>query len=425
MSHLKLKTHGVSQDASQLQQEVSAAHELLTDKKGPGSEFTGWLHLPHSYDTTELDDIKEAAEEIQSSSQALVVIGVGGSYLGSRAAIEVLGGSFHNQRQERTAVHFAGHNLSSSYHKELLDYLADMDFSVNVISKSGTTIEPALAFRLLRNLLEEKYGKDGAKKRIYATTDASKGALRQLAEQEGYRTFVIPDDIGGRYSVLTPVGLLPMAVAGVDISRVMEGAAQACNDFQQPSLAENMCYRYAALRNLLYREGKTLELMSSYEPSLHYLGEWWKQLFGESEGKDGKGLFPASAVFTTDLHSLGQYIQEGQRCLFQTILHVEKPRHELTLPSDPQDIDGLNYLSGRTMDFVNQQAFQGTLQAHVEGKVPNIVLHLPELTEETFGYLVYFFMKTCAISGYMLGVNPFDQPGVEAYKGNMFRLLGG
>lgn len=424
MSSLTLKTQGFSGDVTQLQQEVSAAHDLLTNKNGPGSEFTGWLNLPQNHDRSEVNAIKEAAKKIQSSSQALVVVGVGGSYIGSRAAIEMLSSSFYNQLPGNTAVYFAGHNLCSDYHNDLLDLLQDIDFSVNVISKSGTTLEPAIAFRLLRQLLENKYGVEGARERIFVTTDAHKGALRELADQKGYQSFVIPDVIGGRYSVLTPVGLLPMAVAGIDISRVMEGAAKAQREYSQPDLQANSCYHYAAIRNFLYREGKAGELFVGYQPSLHSFGEWWKQLFGESEGKDGKGLLPASVSFTTDLHSLGQYIQDGHRLLFATTLWSQHSSREVSVPPSKETLDGLDYLEGKTLHHVNAQAFGGTVQAHVAGGVPNVVLEVPGFDAETFGFVVYFFMKACAISGYLLGVNPFDQPGVETYKKNMFCLLG-
>lgn len=406
-----------------LQPAVNLAHNLLTEKKGPGAEYLGWLELPETA-MTQVAEIRKAAEKIKATSDALVVIGIGGSYLGSRAAIEALGNSFHNLKGN-VKVFFAGHNLSSTYHAELLDVLQDIDFSVNIISKSGTTTEPAIAFRIIKDLLKSKHGKEGARKRIYATTDAKRGALRALAEQEGYATFVIPGDIGGRYSVLTPVGLLPMAAAGLDIEALLKGALQAREDFLNPDLAGNPCYRYAAIRNILYGKGKAVELLVSYEPGLQYFSEWWKQLFGESEGKEGKGIFPASAIFSTDLHSLGQYIQEGTKLLFETVIKVSKPRRQLLIPREPEDLDQLNYLAGKDMDFVNSCAFQGTLKAHTEaGKVPNLALTLPDLTEWTLGYLFYFMEKACALSGYLLGVNPFNQPGVEAYKKNMFALLG-
>lgn len=424
MSRITVDTSGLKNiigehELRQLQPEVSTAHELLMRKTGAGADFTGWLDLPQTA-MAQASRIQEAAEEIKATSDALVVVGIGSSYLGARAAIEALGDSFYNLKGA-TKVFFAGHNLSGTYHADLLDFLEDVDFSVNVISKSGTTTEPAIAFRMLRKLLERKYGREGARKRIYATTDAEKGALRSLAAQEGYRTFVIPGDVGGRYSVLSPVGLLPMAVAGIDIAQVLAGAEKARQELTSP---ENPCYQYAALRNLLLRKGRLVELLVSYEPGLQSFGEWWKQLFGESEGKDGKGIFPASAIFSTDLHSLGQYIQDGSKLLFETVIKVESPRRHLAVPSDQEDLDGLNYLAGRDMQEVNDKAFAGTLLAHGDGGVPNIVLIVPRLDPEAFGGLVYFMEKACAISGYLLGVNPFDQPGVEAYKKNMFALLG-
>ena len=358
----------------------------------------------------------------------LVVIGIGGSYLGARAAIECLGHSFRNNlnKEERKTpeIYFAGNNISSTYLIDLLDVIKDKDVSLNVISKSGTTTEPAIAFRVLKEFLENKYGKDEAAKRIYATTDAKKGALKQVSDEEGYETFVIPDDVGGRFSVLTPVGLLPIAVAGIDIDAIMTGANDARVDFNNSNLEENDCYQYAVVRNILHKKGKDIELLVNYEPSLHYLSEWWKQLYGESEGKDQKGLFPASVDFSTDLHSMGQYVQDGKRILFETVLNVEKPRRVLNLKEEANDLDGLNYLSGKTLDFVNEKAFQGTLLAHTDGQVPNLLINIPTLDEYNFGYLVYFFEKACGISGYLLGVNPFNQPGVEAYKKNMFALLG-
>lgn len=409
-------------DILALQPLVIAAHNQLTEKRGPGSEYLGWLDLPATA-MTQVPEIMQAAERIKATSDALVVIGIGGSYLGSRAAIEALGHSFHNLKGNATKVLFSGHNLSSSYHADLLDVLQDMDFSVNIISKSGTTTEPAIAFRIIKDLLESKYGREEAKKRIYATTDAQRGALRTLAEQEGYTAFAIPGDIGGRYSVFTPVGLLPMAAVGIDIEALLKGAMQAREDFLDPNLARNTCYRYAAVRNLLYRKGKAVELLVSYEPGLQYFCEWWKQLFGESEGKEGKGIFPAAAIFSTDLHSLGQYIQEGTKLLFETVIKVTKPRRELLIPHNAKDFDQLNYLADRGMDFVNDCAYKGTLQAHTQGAIPNLVIQLPDLSAQSLGYLLYFMEKACAISAYMLGVNPFNQPGVEAYKKNMFTLL--
>ncbi|MFQ7523562.1 MAG: glucose-6-phosphate isomerase [Terrisporobacter sp.] len=411
-----------------LQPYVDVAHDMLHNKTGLGNDFLGWVDLPNNYDKEEFARIKKAAEKIKSDSDVLVVIGIGGSYLGARAAIECLGHSFRNNlnKEERKTpeIYFAGNNISSTYLIDLLDVIKDKDVSLNVISKSGTTTEPAIAFRVLKEFLENKYGKDEAAKRIYATTDAKKGALKQVSDEEGYETFVIPDDVGGRFSVLTPVGLLPIAVAGIDIDAIMTGANDARVDFNNSNLEENDCYQYAVVRNILHKKGKDIELLVNYEPSLHYLSEWWKQLYGESEGKDQKGLFPASVDFSTDLHSMGQYVQDGKRILFETVLNVEKQRRVLNLKEEANDLDGLNYLSGKTLDFVNEKAFQGTLLAHTDGQVPNLLINIPTLDEYNFGYLVYFFEKACGISGYLLGVNPFNQPGVEAYKKNMFALLG-
>ncbi|BBW97370.1 glucose-6-phosphate isomerase [Geobacillus icigianus] len=411
-----------------LRDAVKVAHHSLHEKTGVGSDFLGWLDWPVDYDKDEFARIKQAAKTIQSDSDVLLVIGIGGSYLGARAAIEMLHHSFYNalpkEKRQTPQIIFVGNNISSTYMKDVIDFLDGKDFSINVISKSGTTTEPAIAFRIFRKLLEDKYGKEEARRRIYATTDSKRGALRTLADEEGYETFVIPDDIGGRYSVLTAVGLLPIAASGADIDAMMEGAAKARDDFSSSELEENAAYQYAAIRNILYNKGKTIELLVNYEPALHYFAEWWKQLFGESEGKDQKGIYPASADFSTDLHSLGQYIQEGRRDLFETVLKLEEPRHELIIEAEENDLDGLNYLTGKTVDFVNTKAFEGTLLAHTDGGVPNLVITLPKLDEYTFGYLVYFFEKACAMSGYLLGVNPFDQPGVEAYKKNMFALLG-
>jgi glucose-6-phosphate isomerase len=407
---------------------VKVAHHSLHEKTGAGSDFLGWIDLPVDYDKEEFARIQKAAEKIKNDSDILLVIGIGGSYLGARAALEFLQHSFYNalpkDKRQTPQVIFVGNNISSTYMQDLMDLLDGKDFSINVISKSGTTTEPALAFRIFRKLLEEKYGAEEAKKRTYATTDKAKGALKTLAVEEGYESFVIPDDVGGRYSVLTAVGLLPIAVSGADIQTMMNGAAQAREDFSQSELEDNIAYQYAAVRNVLYNKGKTIEMLINYEPSLMYFSEWWKQLFGESEGKDQKGIYPSSANFSTDLHSLGQYVQEGRRDLFETIIKVEKPRHELTIEKEANDLDGLNYLAGQTVDFVNNKAFEGTLLAHTDGGVPNLIVSIPQLDEYTFGYLVYFFEKACAMSGYLLGVNPFDQPGVEAYKVNMFALLG-
>ncbi|HLO11667.1 MAG TPA: glucose-6-phosphate isomerase [Pseudoneobacillus sp.] len=407
---------------------VKVAHHSLHEKTGAGSDFLGWIDLPVEYDKDEFARIQKAAEKIKSDSDVLLVIGIGGSYLGARAAIEMLQHSFYNalskEKRKTPQILFVGNNISSTYMTDLMDLLDGKDFSINVISKSGTTTEPAIAFRIFRKLLEQKYGVEEARKRIYATTDKSRGALKTLASEEGYESFVISDDIGGRYSVLTAVGLLPIAVSGASIEEIMKGAAQARDDLGESELEDNIAYQYAAVRNALYNRGKTIEMLINYEPGLQYFSEWWKQLFGESEGKDQKGIFPASANFSTDLHSLGQYVQEGRRDLFETIIKVENPCHELFLEEESSDLDGLNYLAGKTIDFVNNKAFEGTLLAHTDGGVPNLILSIPKMDEYTFGYLVYFFEKACAMSGYLLGVNPFDQPGVEAYKVNMFALLG-
>lgn len=407
---------------------VKVAHHSLHEKTGAGSDFLGWIDLPVNYDKEEFSRIQKSAEKIKSDSDVLLVVGIGGSYLGARAALEFLQHSFYNalskEKRKTPQIIFIGNNISSSYMTDVMDLLEGKDFSINVISKSGTTTEPAIAFRIFRKLLEEKYGVEEARKRIYATTDKARGALKTLADEEGYESFVIADDVGGRYSVLTAVGLLPIAVSGSDIEAMMKGAAQAMEDFSKSELEENAAYQYAAVRNALYNKGKTIEMLINYEPSLQYFSEWWKQLFGESEGKDQKGIYPSSANFSTDLHSLGQYVQEGRRDLFETIIKVEKPRHEMVIEEADSDLDGLNYLAGKTVDFVNNKAFEGTMLAHTDGGVPNLVLTIPQLDEYTFGYLVYFFEKACAMSGYLLGVNPFDQPGVEAYKVNMFALLG-
>ncbi|ATH92942.1 glucose-6-phosphate isomerase [Bacillus glycinifermentans] len=416
------------QELTYLRDFVKVAHHSIHEKTGAGSDFLGWVNLPTDYDKEEFARIKTSAEKIKNDSDVLLVIGIGGSYLGARAAIEMLNHSFYNVlpkgKRKTPQVIFVGNNISSSYMREVMDLLEDADFSINVISKSGTTTEPAIAFRIFRKLLEEKYGKEEAKRRIYATTDKARGALKTLADEEGYESFIIPDDVGGRYSVLTAVGLLPIAVSGADIDEMMKGAADASKDFASSELEDNQAYQYAAVRNILYNKGKTIEMLINYEPGLQYFAEWWKQLFGESEGKDEKGVYPSSANFSTDLHSLGQYVQEGRRDMFETVLNVEKPRHELTIEKAENDLDGLNYLAGKTVDFVNKKAFQGTMLAHTDGNVPNLIVNVPEMNAYTFGYLVYFFEKACAMSGYLLGVNPFDQPGVEAYKVNMFALLG-
>lgn len=405
-----------------IQKEVQAAAKTLFEKTGKGSEYLGWIDLPKTYDQEEFKRIQKAAKAIRRQADVLVVIGIGGSYLGAKAAIEMLTPAF--QKKRKLEVVFAGHNMSSSYLNELVAYVKDRDFAVNVISKSGTTTEPAIAFRVFKRLLEQKYGIEGARERIYATTDKEKGALRTLALKQGYETFVVPDDVGGRYSVLTAVGLLPIAAAGIDIKELMKGAKDAQRLYRKPSIHENDALLYVAMRNLLYRSNKAIEMLVSYEPALSYFSEWWKQLYGESEGKDHQGLFVASADFSTDLHSLGQYIQDGRRILFETVLRVKQPKSELTIEPEDVDLDGLNYLAGKTVDFVNQKAFEGTLLAHVDGLVPNIVLEIEQLSAYSLGQLIYFFELACGVSGYVLNVNPFDQPGVEAYKKNMFALLG-
>lgn len=410
-------------ELEQQQDAVKLIHRTIHEGTGVGSDFLGWVDLPVNYDKEEFSRIKEAAKQVQSHSDVLVVIGIGGSYLGARSAIEMLTPAFRKDTSYPEII-FAGNHLSSSYIQSLIDYLADKDFSVNVISKSGTTTEPAVAFRIFKKLLEEKYGKEEAVKRIFATTDKAKGALKQLATNEGYESFVVPDDVGGRFSVLTAVGLLPIAVAGIDIDAMMGGAAKAREELSSDDLSSNIAYQYASIRNILYAKGYTTEMLINYEPSLQYFNEWWKQLFGESEGKDLKGIYPSSANFTTDLHSLGQYVQEGRRFLFETVLKVQTPEHNITIEEDAEDLDGLNYLAGKTVDEVNTKAFEGTLLAHTDGGVPNLVVTLPKLDAETYGYVVYFFELAVAMSGYQLGVNPFNQPGVEAYKQNMFALLG-
>ena len=407
---------------------VKSAHDKLHNGTGAGNDFLGWIDLPVNYDKDEFEKIKKAAEKIQSDSDVLIVIGIGGSYLGARAAIEMLTNNFHNalddDKRKAPKIFYVGNSISSTYMAELLQAIEGKDVSLNIISKSGTTTEPAIAFRILKSYVEKKYGVDEARKRIYATTDKAKGALKTLADAEGYETFVVPDDVGGRFSVLTAVGLLPIAAAGINIDEMMKGAADAREAYSNPSLKENDAYKYAAVRNALYNKGKVIEVLVNYEPSLHYFNEWWKQLYGESEGKDNKGLFPAAVDFTTDLHSMGQYIQEGRRVLFETVVNIEKAKYEINIEKDADDLDGLNFLAGKTMDFVNKQAFQGTLLAHNDGGVPNMVVNVPEISAYYFGYMVYFFEKACGISGYLLGVNPFNQPGVEAYKKNMFALLG-
>ena len=404
---------------------VKTAHEMLHAGTGLGNDFIGWLHLPTDYDKEEFARIKAAAEKIKKNTDVFVVIGIGGSYLGARAAIEFIKSPNYNAlAKDVPQVYFTGNSISSNALSELIEICDGKDVSINMISKSGTTTEPAIAFRVFRELLEKKYGKEGARERIFCTTDKARGTLKELATKEGYETFVVPDDVGGRFSVLTAVGLLPIAVAGADIDALMAGAAKAESDFDNSDLMTNDCYKYAALRNILYRKGKLTEILVSYEPAFALMNEWVKELYGESEGKDNKGLFPASVIFSTDLHSMGQYIQDGRRNLFETVVLFNKCKREITLGTDPENVDGLNFLSGKTMDFVNKKAFEGTVLAHTDGGVPNIVLNVEEMTETELGYLIYFFEKACAISGYLLGVNPFDQPGVESYKKNMFALLG-
>lgn len=404
--------------------QVEAAHRTLCEKTGPGSDFLGWVDLPVDYDREEFARIEAAAKKIQSDSEILVVIGIGGSYLGARAAIEALKGTLYNAKAKGTPqIYFVGNSISPAYLQDVIALCEGKDFSVNIISKSGTTTEPALAFRVFRALLEKKYGKDGAKARIYATTDKARGTLKELSDREGYETFVVPDDVGGRYSVLTAVGLLPIAAAGCDIGRLMAGAA-AAREALAACTPENDCYRYAAARNILYRKGKAVELMACYEPNFTMMNEWYKQLFGESEGKDQKGLFPASVIFSTDLHSMGQFVQDGARVMFETVVDIKQPQQDLYIDKDAENFDGLNFLAGQDMSVVNRKAMEGTILAHTDGGVPNILLEVDALNEENLGYLIYFFEKACAISGYMLAVNPFNQPGVESYKKNMFALLG-
>ncbi|WEK55096.1 MAG: glucose-6-phosphate isomerase [Candidatus Cohnella colombiensis] len=407
---------------------VKLAHEQLHNGTGAGSDYLGWINLPSDYDKEEFARIQNAAKKIQGDSDALVVIGIGGSYLGARAAIEMLQHSFYNtlpaEQRKTPQIFYAGNNISSTYVTHLLQTLEGKNWSINVISKSGTTTEPAIAFRIFREALENKYGKEEARKRIYATTDKARGALKVLANEEGYETFVIPDDVGGRYSVLTAVGLLPIAAAGIDIEAIMKGAQDAASTLNNPNLSENPAYQYAAVRNALYRKGKTVEILVNYEPGLHFVSEWWKQLYGESEGKDYKGIYPASVDFSTDLHSMGQFIQEGNRIIFETVLQVGEVAEQITIKSTEDDLDGLNFLAGKSLDFVNKKAFEGTLLAHTDGNVPNLIVKLPDMNPYTFGQLVYFFEIACGVSGYLLGVNPFNQEGVEAYKKNMFALLG-
>jgi len=428
---MKIKMTGVAGFVEQRELDsmiplMDTVNKTLLEKSGAGNDFLGWLDLPVDYDKEEFARIQAAAKKIQGDSQVLVVIGIGGSYLGARAAIEFVKGQMYNGVREEgiPEVYFVGNNISSSYINDVVKIIGNRDFSVNIISKSGTTTEPAIAFRVFKKMLEEKYGKEGAKGRIYATTDKARGALKALSDAEGYETFVVPDDVGGRFSVLTAVGLLPIAAAGVDIAAMMKGAQDAREVCVAGDMTTNPSYLYAALRNILYRKGKTTEILVNYEPALLMIGEWFKQLFAESEGKDQKGIFPTAANFSTDLHSIGQFIQDGSRNLFETVIWVNQPRSEVVIETADEDIDGLNYLAGQSVQFVNSKAYQGTLMAHMDGGTPNIIVEIDEADAWHFGYLVYFFEKACGLSGYLLGVNPFDQPGVEAYKKNMFALLG-
>lgn len=424
LSYSGISEKEISKYGSKTQEIYNNLNEISEDE----NEFVGWLKLPSNYDKKEFNRIKKVAKRIRKDSEVFVVIGIGGSYLGARAVIESLTSNFANlfpsNIRKAPQIFFVGNSISPNYVNELIDCIGDKDISINVISKSGTTTEPAIAFRIFREYLETKYGAVEASKRIYVTTDKKKGALKQLSEQEEYETFVIPDNIGGRYSVLTPVGLLPIAVAGIDIDKLMEGAKNAQYNYSDSSIKYNQCYKYAVVRNILYKKDKTIEVLANYEPKLHYFTEWWKQLYGESEGKEHKGIFPAGVDLSTDLHSMGQYIQDGKRNLFETVINVEETKTDIKIKRDEDNIDGLNFLEGKTMDYVNKQAMRGTIEAHVSGGVPNIVINIKKLDEETMGEIIYFFELACAISGNILGVNPFDQPGVEEYKTNMFRLLG-
>lgn len=416
------------EEVKMLGEQIKAAHNMLEKKSGPGNDFLGWVDLPVKYDKEEFSRIRKAASRIRKSCEVFVCIGIGGSYLGAKAAIDALSNHFTQalSKTKRNAplVLFCGNQISPAYLTELMELLEGKSVCLNVISKSGTTTEPAIAFRVLKSYVEERYGKEEARERIYVTTDKARGALKTLADKEGYETFVVPDDVGGRYSVLTAVGLLPIAVAGIDIREMMKGAKAAREAFRKPSLEDNAAYRYAAVRTALYRKGYSTEILVNYEPSCHYFTEWWKQLYGESEGKDHKGIFPAGVDNTTDLHSMGQYIQDGRRNLFETVIWFEKPRHSFIIPSDEANLDGLNFLAGKDMHEVNYKAMQGTVLAHVDGGVPNLAITVDEMNAFTFGEMVYFFERACAVSGYLNAINPFDQPGVEAYKKNMFALLG-
>ena len=417
-----------AEEVKNIEKQVMDAKDLLLSRNGAGNDFLGWIDLPVEYDKEEFDRIKKAADKIKEDSDVLLVIGIGGSYLGARAAIEFLRHNFYNmvskEVRKTPEIYYVGNNISSTYIRHLMDVIGERDFSINIISKSGTTTEPAIAFRVFKEMIEAKYGKEEAAKRIYATTDKAKGALKNLATEEGYETFVVPDDVGGRFSVLTAVGLLPIAVSGADIDKLMEGAQSGRKKALENAFEENDALKYAAIRNILLRKGKVVEILANYEPSLHYVSEWWKQLYGESEGKDQKGIFPASVDLTTDLHSMGQFIQDGNRIMFETVMEVEEPCEEIILKEEPVDLDGLNYLAGKSVDFVNKSAMNGTILAHTDGNVPNLKVSIPKQDEFYLGELFYFFEFACGVSGYMLGVNPFNQPGVECYKKNMFALLG-
>ena len=427
MAEIKINFDNVGIDKKEImkyKEEVENIHKDLHRRANDEEDFVGWLELPTNYDKEEFERIKEAAKRIKSDSDILVVIGIGGSYLGARATIEALTSTFENMKQDnKTKILYVGNNLSPNYINDLIEVIGDKDFSINVISKSGTTTEPAIAFRIFREILENKYGIDEARSRIYVTTDKVRGALKTLSDNEGYEKFVIPDNVGGRYSVLTAVGLLPIAVAGIDINKLMNGARLAQEKYNDRDLKYNECYQYAVVRNILYKKDKFVEILANYEPKMHYFTEWWKQLYGESEGKENKGIFPAGVDFTTDLHSMGQYIQQGERMLFETVLSIENPNSNLDISADDDNLDGLNYLVGKNLDYVNKKAMEGTIKAHVDGEVPNILITIDKLDEENLGELIYFFELACAMSGSILGVNPFNQPGVEEYKKNMFKLL--
>ena len=431
MSNIKLDINYSGIDTKKIKEyskKVEEIHEELHSKAEDEKEFLGWLNLPSNYDKKEFEKIKKCATKIRKDSDILLVIGIGGSYLGARAVIESVTHTFYNylpRKQRKTPqILYVGNNLSGTYVEDLLDLIGDRDIAINVISKSGTTTEPAIAFRIFREFLENKYGVKEARKRIYVTTDEKKGALKKLADKEGYETFIIPDNVGGRYSVLTAVGLLPIATAGINIDKLMEGAKFAQEKYSDKNLKYNDCYKYAVLRNILYKDEKNIEILVTYEPKMHYFIEWWKQLYGESEGKQGKGIYPSGAEFTTDLHSMGQYIQEGKRNLFETVINIEKTKSSIKINLDEDNLDGLNYIQGKTLDYVNKKAMEGTIKAHVDGGVPNIVINVESINEETIGHLIYFFELACAVSGKILEINPFDQPGVEKYKTNMFKLLG-